>query len=707
MSKDVAPQVDVGALSLRSLSAFVPMLAAMSADDVAPTALIQLSQLGSLFHTSGSFAEQVPDLLRRHSSMRLERLSLAIGWKKGDAASYMADTAGGQSIALLCFCLQNILQSEDTVGGVLYDLSERDLPKVDSVSSIKQLDHTSKILYKKLGHLGFGQMFAKEVRRLFSVYASLLKPPTSSSFFSELTRESLVQLLSTISKAFSEDGCQVRIRGVHGMAFIITLMMALFPSDTAVTVEELTVYEGIRRLFILEIQEEDTEGPIQIFMEHILPNTPGSIVTLPIESPSLINRYHRYQFQWNGHVKDSLTLSFASVGLNCPNELLVACCDEILFLSRRKRPESSGEGDNTVAPRKLLQALLGSYPEQHVHRTCKDLLGAVPTNSHNTESVSTFLNLLACFERAIAGRACSCTKAARCYRTDELGFLGKESLRGTSNCVPRALWRSIGNAIAHCLVCTLIDASSEAVIEYEINTRGSSQKIIGWPALPWNSCESIQERVFRCVVQGYGRLAASNGSSTLFPVRVQTMQADFETGYRFRFVSGQILFKSHYYSEIRPVQTHPRKLPVQYLQSTTGIFPSNEGEHDTLSFAYHEQPSALELNCTITIKGRNIGVNIYAVLTASMGLEEADWCDHDLPIDVKLDEHLVKYVWPLSVAAPDAKNAISIVQTLRNPVAQLLACTPGQRALVQRDCCISCAVRQAQREGFQKVIVAC
>jgi hypothetical protein len=63
MSQQVSPQVDVGGLSLRGLSAFSSILATLSTDDVAPAAMLQMERLGSFFPINGPKAAKVPDLL--------------------------------------------------------------------------------------------------------------------------------------------------------------------------------------------------------------------------------------------------------------------------------------------------------------------------------------------------------------------------------------------------------------------------------------------------------------------------------------------------------------------------------------------------------------------------------------------------------------------------------------------------------------------
>jgi hypothetical protein len=100
MSNGVSLQTDVGNLpnntvaALRSIS---PFIRAVSADNVSALAVGQAEALGACFHLNGDLAGKVPDLLSRSTSYRLERLSHWIGWRAGDTASFMAQTAGGRA----------------------------------------------------------------------------------------------------------------------------------------------------------------------------------------------------------------------------------------------------------------------------------------------------------------------------------------------------------------------------------------------------------------------------------------------------------------------------------------------------------------------------------------------------------------------------------------------------------------------------------
>ena len=155
MSSAVSPQVDFGALSVRGLSTFQSLLQAFSADNVAPTAVIQMEQLGDSFLISGKHAAKVPDNLQRCSSVPIGRLAVSVGWRKGDTASCMACSTGGQAIALLSLCLFSLYRKPDA-GMILSRLSNNLLPTAFSVSSMAQLVGVGDLLHAKLAILGFG-----------------------------------------------------------------------------------------------------------------------------------------------------------------------------------------------------------------------------------------------------------------------------------------------------------------------------------------------------------------------------------------------------------------------------------------------------------------------------------------------------------------------------------------------------------------------
>ncbi len=157
MSHDIQLQADVGTLSLQGLSAFSTILATLSADNILPMALVQMEKLGSAFSTTGEYAERVKSLLQRCGDVRLNHLAIVVGWRKNDSASLMAESAGGQAIALVSMCLMNLLGHPDS-GTILTQLCSRLLSDSMNVSSVSQLADVAKLLTGKLDTLGFGNL---------------------------------------------------------------------------------------------------------------------------------------------------------------------------------------------------------------------------------------------------------------------------------------------------------------------------------------------------------------------------------------------------------------------------------------------------------------------------------------------------------------------------------------------------------------------
>ena len=405
MSQQLVPQLDVGAITLGGLSQFSTALAAISADNVTPTALIQLAALGSHFLTSGNFAEKIPDLLQRTSSTRLDRLGVVIGWKRGDAASFMAQIAGGQSIALLCLCLQGMCG--DTAWCALYDVSERILPRSHCISSVGQLSLASMLLSAKLAPIGYGNIIAKESLRVCSIYERLSKG-IPKDLYDMITRESLCELLTAISRVYSEDDCQVRIKGTQGMAFILTTLIVAFPHDLSVVIEGCLVHKGLRQLIVLYVTSGcEAHQPVSIDIEHKIRRTSENSLSLAFEYHAQWGERQNFSYRWQGHLRQFLEVIFISVGLRCPEELVVAICDEMIhtfthydrFLkSAGFRPVNTDSRSvmHVQFPRDEITALLGPDFPAHIVRTCIEILEVEPSGVYAEES-STFSRLLYCF----------------------------------------------------------------------------------------------------------------------------------------------------------------------------------------------------------------------------------------------------------------------------------------------------------------------
>src|SRR4051812_45850946 len=103
---------------------------------------------------------------------------MIVGWRKGDAASLMAQSAGGQAISLMCLCLKSLCSSE-MFGAAMFDLSEKLLPKSLSISSITQLGDAESLV-RVSGSQGMGHILAMALT-MFPMATVLEKGLTSRS----------------------------------------------------------------------------------------------------------------------------------------------------------------------------------------------------------------------------------------------------------------------------------------------------------------------------------------------------------------------------------------------------------------------------------------------------------------------------------------------------------------------------------------------
>lgn len=221
-------------MGIQSLGAFSSILSTLSADNVAPMAMVQMENLGALFHTNGQFADQVSDKLKRFSLQPLGRVAISVGWRRGDSASLMADSSGGQAIALLSLCLVNFF-SLSGAATILHRICSRVLPRTVNVCSIAQLRDVASILDGKLQALGFGNYLAQQVMKIHSVYEQL-GVGLPKDLLIPLTQEAMVDLLDCLQRFFSDNNAVLRISGIKGMGHVFTLVLFMFPNNALITV---------------------------------------------------------------------------------------------------------------------------------------------------------------------------------------------------------------------------------------------------------------------------------------------------------------------------------------------------------------------------------------------------------------------------------------------------------------------------------------
>jgi hypothetical protein len=258
MSNSIALQADIGNLpsgSLDLLTKLNPLLKALSADNVYPLAVQQTEAIGSCFHINGDMAAKVPDLLVRSTSVRLQRLSYLAGWRAGDTASAMAQTAGGRAASLLSMVLVE-LYGQNLTGVLLEQLSSTILSPDRNDSSRSQLGEVAGKLHNKLGPLAFGSHLAFHVTRIREIYFHC-GPSTPGTLLDNLSVETMAELLAALHIALHDESSILYVEGFQGLGPIVALVMALCPDDVMINIEDTIYSQGKRRSIVISLKAQN------------------------------------------------------------------------------------------------------------------------------------------------------------------------------------------------------------------------------------------------------------------------------------------------------------------------------------------------------------------------------------------------------------------------------------------------------------------
>ena len=713
MVNSITPQVDVGTVSLSGLSAFTSVLTALSADNVVPMAMLQMEKLGAGFLISGEYAAKVPDYLQRCSSVPLGNLALSIGWRKGDAASLMASSAGGQAAALLALCLFNLYNSVDA-GNILLDLSRKLLPRDLAISSVAQLVGVGTLLRNKLDLLGFGNLLARQVTRIYGAYETLgLTLP--EDFLDPITAESMTELLEGISRVLRESSLVMRITGTRGLGQVLGLIIMMFPEDTAVTVNGLIVFEGPRKSILLEIDTNcDTKGMSHFQVENLLAKSIDSIICMDMELGTAKHSANNcYSFVWNNWVPDFLQLSLLNLGLTCPPRLLVACCDVVGQLPKLvSRNLKCFTKTATPLPNNSFMQFLGRFSQKHIENCCKTILGTVPSwldldiqgaVSHIEGAV------LDLFE----GLQCSYGGLKQCEVYD--GWETTPKKRGDLSCKRYQVSKRVAETLEVAFWSLFVNAGSNTTVQWHhrpkiwtvpyIFKRSIKEPNPGYST----DCEEFYRRVMELFSSQYGQdrpLACSSGASVIFPAALRHQTLDPERCGIFELVEGRLVLNGTYHVNLLGQEGGQRPRAKKNIESRKGVIsPNSFGEHSNLAITVRDCDGYLELRCTAAISGSMLKLDLHKILMASYGVQKTEPCDH--ASDVPLHEALLNKVRTTSIASPVASGSriIAIVQTYRNPTAQLLGCETGCRTYLLRDCCLNCAVENIDLENQNRPVL--
>lgn len=679
MSGVVEAQVDVSHLSLIGLNSFKTVLGALSSDDVQPAAMLQMEQLGAAFPISGKLRAKVPELLQRCRSTRLDRLGVAIGWRKGDAASVMSYSAGGQAVALLATCLEN-MYGNDATAIIFYKLSKTLLSNSARLSSPKQLMQATEILSRKLGAIGFGTILAQHVVRIHDVYRQL-RQKTPESLLSSISQDGMGDILSKFSRALREEKSFARVRGCAGMGYIFALAVTLFSDDCVITVENLIVHQGCQSSSIsIEITTSSGVNSLDV---QLMGNV-RSVLEIPVRpcrpSPSM-------KFAYRGHFSEYTRLCLQELGLMCVPDALVAIGTCILSLSDSIYVAI---GDRSAAKPKVLVNLFsqvfGDQPRALVHQRCEEAFGMkLPLKWPS------FVETLVQF-KAILARSNQAENFARLAQrigiyVDPSDFLlrmidqGITSLMTSSH--PGAVWQCSTNHAWR---------PSEKLL-----SQGSTQVVLA-PA-------DVLPQIFSW--DNTSTIASSEGATTLIPSTILHFGTTLHQFRGLEIMDGLIFHEGRYHNKLFTEDGADLMRPA-FSKATQGktILPSAEGVHSNLSLFLSEGVHGLVLGCSVTFSGQRQVVNLRERLDQSFGLLDAYPCRHSR--STPMEKKYAQTAQVNTVLTPDGRPGeyTSIVQTAGNPIAQFLSLTKWESAILCRRCCLSCAFEQAREKEMYKIIVA-
>lgn len=710
MSRDISLQADVGNLGLQGLRGVSHVLAALSADNVNPLAMVQMESLGATLPTSGECAEKVKGLLQRCGDRRLVQLCMIVGWRKDDSASFMANSAGGQAVALVSVCLVNICQAPDT-GTILGRLCSKLLPKSTNVSSFQQLAEVAVRLTGKLNTLGFGNLLAREVSRIPQAYEALGNP-VPRDLLKTLDVESATDLLEAVSRALTEERKICRISGSRGMGLILGLVQVLFQRNTVVTVEGTIIQDVENSSIICEIVHREREELTFVHLETSISTTRS--VELPIAIfPTTFKASLPTPccFNWNGWLADRLQLTMVNYGLNCDQPILDACCNLLVCLPSAigfdsailrpiRKPKTAPESPNLP-----LMTLLGPLPQARIHRICKEVFRTEPA-ACQMDLRTTFTNLVAIMGSKAHGISCICPYGMKCeWKSGWVRMPPRAGREPDIGCAKRYLWHYIGRTLISALWCFFINASAGATVfppdeeDFDFLTQAVTGKKTSVTA------RYIMHHVMALVTtrrRGLREVAVCSDSSTIYPTILETLSVPSHQAITFALVEGNLIFEGRYHRYLSTESVGFRPLATKAIYNGK-IRPCHSGVHTgNTSVTVREGHDFLELICTVKYAGIDVKIDLKRVISGYITMLWTDPCPH--PAMDCMD--LVKYpAISTSVASPAAQDQIGVAMTRGNPVAQLLCCGEDFQPVLQHNSCLNCAAERLAGIDYVVLIV--
>ncbi|KAM5353181.1 hypothetical protein ACJZ2D_016927 [Fusarium nematophilum] len=673
----------------------------LSADNVSPNAVVQVQAIGSCFQSNGPWAAKLPDLLCRTSCVRLERLSTWIGWMKDDTSSFMSQTPGGRTAALLC-CALGSLYSKARCGMILFDLSRDILPSERQASSPSQLGDVCVVLESKLGCLGFGNHLALHLTRLRQCFfeAELEVPRDLAD---TPTEEDMHVFLNAVRDALGDESLVLQFSGTKCAGTLLALVLAMCPEDVSVQVNGEIIMRGRRDNILFSIANtRSLAAEIHLGTSHI-------DIVLAMEG---------------AEQAESLKLAAANLIASTAISFTGDDFHDTIYVPSSQKFPAQG-----------LRAVLGPAYEQTIQERLQRVL-CRPSGTLQTPS-SEFKTLQNTILMALPLSRCTCGVCRTGEPLDILQRLKRNSKvhEAQISCPVYRLWLAIGHITHVALLMLFVQASPNSSVRFQTKGydqyTGKDRRGFIWKAfhLGFKSYElwpvqlhnQILDLAGRWKKMSFGdeppRICSSSSASTIYPSTLETPRILNPWAVQYELVDGRLHYRSDCYDSIitaMPDEVGSGKLTKWTTKESIAkgriAAPSRLGEHNsllmTLRPALMEGSQALLLRCQINQANNTIDVDFRDIHLGLLSLTPGEACEHDLAAPLTLSDSARRPVIATSVISPAAPSldVIALTLTHRNEESQFLCCSQHDTQLYQGDCCMPCAVAQAEREGYSVVI---
>lgn len=732
MAANIALQADISNIptaALGLLSTLQPFLKALSADEVDPGAVLKTQLLGSCFRLNGLLAARLPELLRRHSSIRLERLAATIGWQKGDTAALMSQSGSGQAAAVISLALRE-LYPENIAGEVLYDVAARILPDHhhEANAGPRALGRVAATLANKIAAFGWGRHLAEQVTKIRVAYLHLATVAVPRDLLDVPTEDTMAEFLQCLAEAFRDDATILRIEGSTSVGHLIALVTALCPDNVAIHVEGMSIFQGRHAsarssaatkttavVFSVRAGEQTTFG-----VETVINIAPSGDLLKIVATDRFLTPTCKYSIPWEGCLSTLLDLLFMERGLVCTTEILQACANVIAAVATMKGDKLSDNiEDRHSLPLHGLKTLLGPFPLNRIRDAVKAVLLVEPTFATQDPQVpldSLLTHIKAIVPSCRLGHCETSPLANNCRPDCDRQKLTHTSLKVIESGIAALFVTARPNSLAT-FNATFHGARSftgtgalrpGSQVHFSISTTQLHRAILHLvaPTRAQGPMGDTSEQP-----GGTRMIGTGTGACTIFPTTLISPRLPETPNVEYILTEGCFQYGSTCYTTVIALEgdgsdgAAPALPPTDIIPPATPLTPSGIGAHECLTLSLRRTADHLLLRTAIQGAGRTVEVSFWNVQLGFLGLAYAAACEHDWKAELNREARLG--VVTTSVLAPvahrDGNKVVSVAMTSFAPEAQFLCCRQPP-ALLQRECCLECAVRQAKGMGFRLVI---